>query len=69
MSDYIKGVTVTFDHDIHEEDAARIVDAIKMLRGVASVVASTADVDDQMARERVSFEWRQKVICLLKSAS
>jgi hypothetical protein len=37
MTDRIRSATVVFDHDIRIDDAEAILDALRMVRGVASV--------------------------------
>jgi hypothetical protein len=61
MTDRLKGVVVTFDRDIREDDAQEIINAIKMIRGVLAVDQSVADYDDHMNRARIEREYKQKV--------
>ena len=56
MTDRLKGCVVTFERDIREDDAEKVLNAILMIRGVASVDVSVADADDHMNRERVRRE-------------
>ncbi len=65
MSNDIKGVVVTFDHDMHEDHAARVIEAIKMIVGVASVQPSVSNIDDLMNRERVRRELIDKLLSVL----
>ena len=60
MSDKIKGFTVTLEQDISIDDIGDIVSAINMIKYVASVEPSTSSIDDQMNRESVRFEYREK---------
>jgi hypothetical protein len=66
VSKRIKGVVVTFDQDLPEEDAAVIISAFRAFRCVASVQPSTVDFDDVMNRERAKFELEQKLWEVLK---
>lgn len=66
MSDRIKGVVVTFDRDLREEDCADIVRAIGMIRGVVSAEPSVATIDDHMARVRVREELIADVAGLIR---
>lgn len=61
MSERVKGVVVTFNEDMHEEDAAVIIAAFRAFRCVASVVPGTVDFDDVMNRERAKHEIRQEI--------
>lgn len=65
MTDRIKGLVVTLDHDIREDDCQPLIDAIRQLRGVLSVSASVAHGGDHMARERVRHELREKLLEVL----
>ena len=56
MTQRLKGVLVTFDRDIREDDAEAILTAIRMVRGVADVSPVEADSNDWMARQRVRSE-------------
>lgn len=61
MTDRFKGLVVTFDRDIREDDAEGIINAIKHIRGVISVEPSVSDVNDHMNRVRMLNEMRTKV--------
>ena len=56
MTDRWKGVTVAFDRDICEDDAEAIVQAIRLIKGVASVASLVANVDDWTARQQIRVE-------------
>lgn len=64
MTDRIKGCWVAFDHDYREDDVELILDAIRMIKGVAAV--STNDTvtssDDWMARQNVKREIADKIL-------
>ncbi len=61
MTDRLKGLVVTFDKDIREDDAQEIFNAIKMIRGVLDVSSSVATYDDHMNRTRIDREYKQKI--------
>ena len=61
MSDKIKGLTVAFDRDLSQEEAARVADAIKLLTWVADVQLSQVDPADFMNRARVRTEISEKL--------
>lgn len=65
MTDRIKGLVVTLERDIREDDVEPIIDAIGQLRGVLSVVPDVVDVQDHMARERIRTELRAKLYAAL----
>ncbi len=62
----VKGFLVTLTIDISEEEADEIAAAITRFRGVASVVPSVTEYADRMARERVGWEWRDKLRDLMR---
>jgi len=61
MTDRIKGLVITLDHDYRTDDVDAIVNAIMMVKGVVSVSKSVTDIDDHMNRSRVVYALRQKV--------
>lgn len=62
MSTRLKGVLVTFEEDVREDDAAATLAAIRQIRGVLSVDPVPADIDDHMARVRVRHEMGRKLL-------
>ena len=68
MTDRLKGAVVTFSHDIREDDAEALLQAIGMIRGVASVTPSVAYLGDHMARERVRSELRVRLYDAIRVA-
>jgi len=60
MTDRLKGLIVTFESSIREDDAEAIINAIKMVKGVASVTPSVDNVDDMINRQRVKNDLRTK---------
>ncbi len=69
MTDRLKGCWVSFDRDIREDDAEGILNAIRMIRGVADAQPDVTNADDWLARSRVKHELRDKLIALLESLS
>lgn len=67
MTDRIKGVTVCFDRDIREDDAECLINAIKMIKGVASVESHVRDHNDWLARERVKSELKKSLYDTIKN--
>lgn len=66
MTDRLKGVVVTFDKDIREDDAEAIINAIYMIRNVASVNPLVTNYEDRMARERARQELANEIYEVLK---
>lgn len=58
MTDRLKGVIVTFESDIREDDAQAIIHAIEMIKGVLQVETSIRSHDDIMNRARIRDEYR-----------
>jgi hypothetical protein len=65
MTDRLKGLVVTLEHDIREDDAESIMQAIRHLRGVEAVEPRKVDIDDQMNRTRIKHEIRRKLFSVL----
>lgn len=61
MTDRLRGVIVTFEHDIRVDDAEPLIDAIKMLKGVLSVKPVVTDIQDHIAQERARHDLGQKL--------
>lgn len=66
MTDRLKGLIVTLEADIREDDAQEIINAILLLRGVLNVTTSVRDHNDIMNRERVRAEYRERLWNALK---
>jgi hypothetical protein len=61
MTDRLKGLIVTFEKDIRDDDAQSIIDAILMVKGVLSVTTSISTSDDSMNRIRIRHELKEKL--------
>lgn len=66
MTDRIKGLTVTLEPNVREDDAQAIIDAIRQLRRVASVDAHVEDANHHMAVQQAKHEFRMKLHELFK---
>jgi len=66
MTDRIKGLTVSLTHDIRDDDCESIINAIKMIKGVAAVELHVSNSNDWMARQHVKEEMRDKIFQLYK---
>lgn len=62
MTDKVKGLVVSFDADIREDDCQRITEAILMIKGVSEVNQSIATPDDWMNRSRIKSEIKEKLL-------
>lgn len=68
MTDHISGFIVVLDRDYREDDVERILDAIRMIRGVTSVVPHVSEVADMIAQERATTEVWGKVLRAMKGS-
>ena len=66
MTDRVKGFTVTLERDFRDDDVEVILNAIKMIRGVANVEPSIVTSEDHINRERLKFELRDKFYKFIK---
>ncbi len=62
MTQRLKAFIVTLDHDIREDDAEPILQAIRCLKHVASVDPVGRDLTDITARMRVRGELAAKIL-------
>lgn len=60
MTDRVKGFTVTLEKDIRIDDVETVIQAIRMIRGIAHVEPSISTSEDYMNRQRVKHELREK---------
>lgn len=61
MTDRHRGYIVTLDHDIREDDAEHIINAIRMIKSVISVEPIVGGFESQMSDERSRHELFRKV--------
>lgn len=61
MTDRLKGVLVTFEEDVREDDAKHIINAIKMIRRVLTVKPVPSNIDQSIAEDRVRQEIHKKL--------
>lgn len=61
MTDRHAAYIVTLKEDIREDDAELILNALRMIKGVASVEPIVADYNLHIAQTRVDAEWREKL--------
>jgi len=65
MTDRIKGLTVSLEPNIREDDAETIINAIKMIRGVNGVETHVADIDHYMAVQTFRHDIGSKIIDII----
>lgn len=61
MTDHLRHLTVTLEHDIREDDSRALRELIASMKGVASVTYTPVRAEDYMAREVVATEYRQRI--------
>ncbi len=67
MSDRFQNLTVVLEMDVREEGAEMLIEAIRQIRGVLSVVkGEPVDFNAHIGRERAKRELREKVWDLIK---
>jgi hypothetical protein len=66
MTDRFNTLTVVLEHEIREDDAEYILNAIRMIKGVISVESNVSNITDHMALETARHELRKKFYDLLK---
>ena len=66
MTDRFHSLTVVLEHDMREDDAESLLQAIRHLRGVLSVKGEVASPDTWMAESRARWDLRQKLTEVLK---
>lgn len=68
MSDRYHKLTVCLDEDYRAEDIETLMEAIRLLKGVADVTMSPTDLDDQLARMRVASDVKIKLFEAVRDA-
>ncbi len=66
VTDRLKGFVVALDHDMREDDAELVLNAIRMIKCVASVEPIKVGYDDHMNRDKVRCELQEKLREALK---
>jgi hypothetical protein len=67
MTDRVKGFTVTLEYDVRIDDVEVILNAVRMIKGVANVELSISTHDDHMNRERLKWELKDKFYEFMKA--
>lgn len=60
MTDRIKGLTITLESNIRDDDAINIVNAIMMIKGVLDVTQHISDANHIFAVETAKCEMRKQ---------
>ena len=66
MTDRINYLTVALERDTRDDDAAELIKAIAMLRGVLKVEANVTSSDQWVAESRAKHELSEKLWAVLK---
>lgn len=66
MTDHHSGYIVTLASDIREDDAKRVMDALRMFKGVLSVKPVPSDVTQHIADERANRRWQDALYDLAR---
>jgi len=61
MTDRYNALTVVFDKDIRSDDAERLINAIKMIKGVLSVEPNVSNVDSHIAYSKARQDISEKL--------
>jgi len=67
MTNLYNALTVVLDHDIRDDDAEPVLNAIRMIKGVQSVVGEVADTSKHVATIRVRQEICNKLFEILRN--
>jgi len=67
MTDRFNSFTVVLEKDMREDDAERLLSAIRQLRGVLSVKGNVSDIVDHIAMQRARSDLEQKLFMVLRS--
>jgi hypothetical protein len=62
MTERLKGVLVTFEDDVREDDAQHIIKAIRMIKRVLTVKPVPNDIEQSIANDRVRHELHTKLL-------
>jgi hypothetical protein len=61
MTDRYNALTVILEVDTRDDDAEALINAIRMIRGVASVQPHIASYEHHMAEERAKLDLRKRL--------
>jgi hypothetical protein len=66
MTDRIKGVLITFEKDICDDDAKPIIEALEMIKGVLTVKPYVTGMEDYMLYQKGHMDARKQIFEFLK---
>lgn len=66
MTDRVRSLTVVLDKDYRDDDCESIVEAVKMIKGVASVDMTVTEAADYINRAVVAGELRERLFYALR---
>lgn len=66
MTDRIHSFTATLEHDIRDDEAEAIKQAISVIRGVISVKANVTEFDLHVAEMRANHKLQRKLLDMFK---
>lgn len=69
MTDRHAGYVITLANDIREDDAEHIINALRMIKGVINVQPIVSSVELMLAKDRVDYQWREKLHQLLRDSN
>lgn len=65
MTDRYNALIVVLEVDTRSDDAEQVIEAIKMLRGVASVTPNVSNFEHHIAKMQVRSEMKQRFLDLV----
>ena len=66
MTDRFHSLTVALTHDLRDDDAQALIDAISLLRGVLAVSGNVRTADSFVAQSRAKREMEQRLWGVIK---
>lgn len=66
MTDRLKGLTVTFDRNIRDDDAELIINAVLMIKGVQDVHPLVVNPDGWVVANKARMDMRDRIMQALK---
>ena len=67
MTDRFNYLTVALEKDTRDDDAEQILNAIRMIKGVASVKGNVKSQGDWMAEQRIRIEVRDRLFDIIEN--
>ena len=65
MTDRLNSLLVVLEHDIRDDDAEPILEAIRQLRGVLTVTGNVRNYSDHIAEERAKADIHRKLFAVI----